>query len=170
MLRFRTDCAREHTGKCGCIDTNGLTAKSTSHQPPHVADKCIVGNVTLQLRILLATGRLAWKYTGRIVSTLYGSISRGLTQMTFRSIRKGISRRSRVNERPRSRYMTTRKLATTTLSERLLCLKAWKRTRLSPDISTGSLKSGCRFGQACRTEDSDQIEQQANRKLEPKAT
>src|SRR5580765_6149689 len=75
MLRFRTDCAREHTGKCGCIDTNGLTDKSTSHQPPPVADKCIVGNVTLQLRILLATGRLAWKYTGRIVSTLYGSIS-----------------------------------------------------------------------------------------------
>ena len=69
----------------------------------------------------------------------------GLTQMTFRFIRKGISRRSRVNERPRSRHMTTRKLATATLSERLLCLKAWKRTRLSPDISTGSLKSGCRF-------------------------
>ena len=56
MLRFRTDCAREHTGKCGCIDTNGLTAKSTSHQPPHVTDKCIVGNVTLQLRILLRLG------------------------------------------------------------------------------------------------------------------
>jgi len=47
--------------------------------------------------------------------------------------------------KPRSRHMSTRKLATATLSERLLCLKAWKRTRLSPDISTGSLKSGCRF-------------------------
>ena len=103
MLRFRTDCAREHTGKCGCIDTNGLTVKSTSHQPPHVADKCIVGNVTLQLRILLATGRLAWKYTGRIVSTLYGSISPGLTEMTFRSIRKGNFRPSLPDGRSRSR-------------------------------------------------------------------